>query len=99
PTATVTAAPTTAIAPPQEPPPPPPPIPLPGASPLFHVDRAHTGRSPFRVSTTAPTELARANTGGSVFASPAITDEGVAIFGSHDRSIHAIAFDEKKAPA
>jgi len=75
-------------------PPPPPPLPpaitLPGVSSELHVDWTHSGRSRFRVSTTTPREIARAVTAGTVYSSPAITDEGVAIFGSHDRAIRAV---------
>lgn len=73
------------------PPPPLPAITLRGASPMFHVGWLHQGRSPYRVSKEAPRPLGRLPTGGSVFGSPAITDEGLAIFGSHDRRIYAVA--------
>jgi outer membrane protein assembly factor BamB len=66
-------------------------IALPGASPLFHVDWAHSGRSRFRVSATAPAEIARIPTGGVVVSSPAVADDGTAYFGSHDRSVRAVS--------
>src|SRR5438105_2030126 len=68
----------------------------PGAAPMFHGDWAHTGRSRFRAPTSQPKLIARASTSGTVYSSPAITDEGVAIFGSHDRAVRAVALDEKK---
>ncbi|HEX4460644.1 MAG TPA: PQQ-binding-like beta-propeller repeat protein [Polyangia bacterium] len=65
----------------------PPPL---GASPTFHGDAQHTGRSRFRAPTNVPSEVAHVATGGVVFGSPAITDDGVVIFGSHDKSIYAV---------
>jgi outer membrane protein assembly factor BamB len=64
-----------------------------GASPMFHVDSAHIGRSRFAAPAGAPHEVMHVATGGVVFSSPAITDDGVVIFGSHDRSIYAAAAD------
>jgi outer membrane protein assembly factor BamB len=89
-------APRVASPPPAPPIPLPPPITLPGASPVFHADWGHTGRSRFRVATSAPREIGRAPTSGAVYSSPAITDDGVAIFGSHDRQVRAVALDDKK---
>ena len=45
---------------------------------------------------TQPKERARVATGGTVFSSPAVTDDGLILFGSHDRSIRAVALDEAK---
>ena len=63
---------------------------------MFHGDFRHTGRSRFKVPTSTPKERGRSITGGTVFSSPAITDEGVAIFGSHDRTIRAAFPDDQK---
>ena len=64
-----------------------------GPSSMFHVDAAHSGRSPFRAPAAAPHEVARVATGGVVYSSPAITDDGLVLFGSHDRSVYAANFD------
>jgi large repetitive protein len=61
-----------------------------GASPTFHGDAQHSGRSRFVAPKSAPSESGHVATGGVVFGSPAITDDGVAIFGSHDKSIYAV---------
>ena len=63
---------------------------LPGASPLFHVDWAHSGRSRYRAPAQAPTEIARIATAGAVVSAPAIADDGTAFFGSHDRRVRAV---------
>ena len=68
-------------------------IPLPGACPLYRVDRVHSGHSPYRVSSSAPKEIARVATSGVVFSSPAIADDGSAFFGSHDHSVRCAAPD------
>src|SRR5439155_26832521 len=46
-------------------------------------------RSRFRAPAAAPRELMHVATGGVVISSPAITDDGLVIFGSHDKSIYA----------
>lgn len=61
-----------------------------GASAMFHVDAQHDGRSRFRAPATRPHEVTHVATGGVVYSSPAITDDGVLIFGSHDKSIYAV---------
>src|SRR5581483_9680310 len=67
----------------------PPPL---GASPMFHGDALHTGRSRFRAPQTQPREVMHVATGGVVYSSPAIGDD-VLVFGSHDRSIYATSLD------
>ncbi len=64
-----------------------------GQSQMFHVDAAHSGRSRFRAPAHTPREVAHVATGGVVYASPAITDDGVLIFGSHDRAIYGAGAD------
>src|SRR5262249_26474392 len=66
---------------------------LPGASPLFHVDWAHTGRSRFAAPSHAPSKAARAAAGGVVISPPAIADDGTAYSGSHARAVRAAAPD------
>ncbi len=68
-------------------------ITLPGASPEFHVDWAHTGRSRFAAPAKQPSEVARVATGGVVISSPAVADDGTAYFGSHDRMVRAAGRD------
>jgi outer membrane protein assembly factor BamB len=60
-----------------------------GASAMFHGDPMHTGRSRFRAPAAAPHEVARVATGGVVYSSPAITDDALLVFGSHDRAVYA----------
>lgn len=60
-----------------------------GPSSMFHVDFMHSGRSRFRAPTNAPREVMHVATGGVVFSSPAIAEDGTLVFGSHDRSIYA----------
>ena len=66
---------------------------LPGISPLFHGDWAHTGRSRFLAPATEPTVRLTVPTQGVVVSSPAIADDGTAFFGSHDHLIRAVAPD------
>jgi outer membrane protein assembly factor BamB len=61
-----------------------------GASPTFHGDAQHSGRSRFLAPVNVPREIAHVVTGGVVYGSPAITDDGVVIFDSHDKSIYAV---------
>jgi outer membrane protein assembly factor BamB len=61
-----------------------------GASQMFHVDAMHSGRSRYKAPTAAPKETAHVATGGVVVSSPAITDDGTLVFGSHDKSIYAV---------
>ena len=61
-----------------------------GASQMFHVDAMHAGRSRFKFPTAAPKETMHVATGGVVFSSPAIADDGTIVFGSHDKSIYAV---------
>ena len=65
-----------------------PPAPL-GASQMFHVDATHSGRSRFKMPLAQPQERMHVATGGVVYSSPAITDDGILVFGSHDKSIYA----------
>jgi outer membrane protein assembly factor BamB len=69
---------------------PPPPV---GPSPMFHVDNQHSGRSRFRAPTALPHEVMHVATGGVVYSAPAIGDEGLIVFGSHDKSIYAANTD------
>jgi outer membrane protein assembly factor BamB len=64
-----------------------------GPSPMFHVDAMHSGRSRFRAPTSAPKEVMHIAAGGVVFSSPAIGDDGLIVFGAHDRSIYAASSD------
>lgn len=64
-----------------------------GPSFMFHVDATHTGRSRFKAPASAPKEVMHVATGGVVFSSPAITDSGLLVFGSHDRSIYGAKLD------
>ncbi len=68
---------------------------LPGFSPEFHVDWAHTGRSRFRAPASAPTTHVKVETRGVVVSSPAIDDAGVAYFGSHDHLVRAATAEGK----
>jgi outer membrane protein assembly factor BamB len=61
-----------------------------GVSQMFHVDAMHSGRSRYKVPTAAPKETMHVATGGVVFSSPAIADDGTLVFGSHDKSIYAV---------
>jgi outer membrane protein assembly factor BamB len=65
------------------------PVPPIGASSMFHGDAMHSGRSPYRAPANAPHEVMHVATGGVVFSSPAIADDGTLVFGSHDKSIYA----------
>jgi outer membrane protein assembly factor BamB len=62
-------------------------------SPMFHGDPYHTGRSRARAPLQPPHEAAHVATGGVVFSSPAISEDGTLFFGSHDRSVYAVAPD------
>lgn len=64
------------------------PPPSAGPSPQFHVDAAHTGRSPFRIPTRAPKDAIAIRTGGVVFSSPAISERDLVVYGSHDRWVY-----------
>ena len=75
------------------------PITLPGASAALHGGWTHSGRSRFRVSQQTPRSLGQFATGGTIFSSPAITDDGLAIFGSHDKSLYAVALGGDKPAA
>lgn len=66
-----------------------PPAPI-GASQMFHVDAMHTGRSRFKAPAAAPKETMHVATGGVVYSSPAIADDGTLVFGSHDKSVYAV---------
>jgi len=66
-----------------------PPAPI-GASQMFHVDATHTGRSRFKAPAAMPKETMHVATGGVVYSSPAITDDGTLVFGSHDKSVYAV---------
>ena len=61
-----------------------------GASQMFHVDALHTGRSRFKAPLAPPKETMHVATGGVVYSSPAITDDGTLVFGSHDKSVYAV---------
>ncbi|HEY2749012.1 MAG TPA: PQQ-binding-like beta-propeller repeat protein [Polyangia bacterium] len=65
-----------------------PPKPI-GASQMFHVDAMHSGRSRFKIPLAQPRETMHVATGGVVYSSPAIADDGTIVFGSHDKSIYA----------
>jgi outer membrane protein assembly factor BamB len=62
-------------------------------SPMFHGDPTHIGRSRFRAPLSQPRDVMHVATGGVVFSSPAISADGLIVFGSHDRGIYAIAAD------
>jgi outer membrane protein assembly factor BamB len=62
-------------------------------SPMFHGDPFHTGRSKFKFPIQQPKEVMHVATGGVVFSSPAIAEDGTISFTSHDRSIYAAAPD------
>ncbi len=75
--------------------------PLPFPAPLvfspsaqFHGDAHHSGLSAFHAPTSAPHEIAKVSVGGVIYSSPAITADGTAIFGSHDKSIYAAREDQ-----
>ncbi len=61
-----------------------------GAAQMFHVDATHSGRSRFKGPIVTPHETMHVATGGVVYGSPAITDDGTLVFGSHDKSIYAV---------
>jgi outer membrane protein assembly factor BamB len=61
-----------------------------GVSQMFHVDAAHSGRSRFVAPVALPSERMHVATGGVVYSSPAIADDGTIVFGSHDKSIYAV---------
>jgi outer membrane protein assembly factor BamB len=61
-----------------------------GASQMFHVDALHSGRSRYKAPTAQPKEAMHVATGGVVYSSPAITDDGTLVFGSHDKSVYAV---------
>ncbi len=58
----------------------------------YHGDAKHTGRYAGRLPATAPHEVTRIATQGTVFGGVALAD-GVAFFGSHDRGVYAVAYD------
>ena len=62
-------------------------------SPMFHGDPFHTGHSRFKFPTQQPKEVMHIATGGVVFSSPAIAEDGTLAFTSHDRNIYAGAPD------
>ena len=64
------------------------------ASPMFHVDARHTGRSPYRAPAAEPTD-SKVAVSGVVYGSPAVGLDGTAWFGAHDRSVYAVAPDGK----
>jgi outer membrane protein assembly factor BamB len=64
-----------------------------GVSSMFHGDAQHTGRSRNRAPTSVPHEVMHVATGGVVVSSPAITESGVLVFGSHDKSVYGAASD------
>jgi outer membrane protein assembly factor BamB len=68
-------------------------ISLPGASPHFHGDWTHRGRSKFNAPAAQPSEIAKVTASGVVVSSPAIADDGTAYFGSHDRVVRAATTD------
>jgi outer membrane protein assembly factor BamB len=61
-----------------------------GASQMFHVDAMHSGRSRYKAPLQQPKETMHVATGGVVYSSPAIGDDGTLVFGSHDKSIYAV---------
>jgi outer membrane protein assembly factor BamB len=64
-----------------------------GMSQMFHGDAQHTGRSRYRVPASVPHEVMHVATGGVVVSSPAITEAGLLIFGSHDKSVYGAQSD------
>lgn len=70
-----------------------PPGPDAGASPVFHVDWRHQGRSRFPLPAKRPREHARVVTQGVVYGSPAVAEDGTAYFGSHDGRVRAVTPD------
>lgn len=61
-----------------------------GASQMFHGDAMHSGRSRYRAPSAQPKETMHVATGGVVYSSPAISDDGTLVFGSHDKSVYAV---------
>jgi outer membrane protein assembly factor BamB len=69
----------------------PPPQPQPSiarAGSQFHGDAHHTGRYAGHLPSTAPREVLRAATGGTIYGGIAVAS-GLAFFGSHDRNLYA----------
>ncbi len=64
-----------------------------GQSSMFHGDAQHTGRSRYRAPAAGPHEVMHVATGGVVVSSPAITESGRLIFGSHDKSVYGTGSD------
>jgi outer membrane protein assembly factor BamB len=62
-------------------------------SAMFHGDPFHTGRSKYKFPLQAPRETMHVATGGVVFSSPAIGDDGLIAFTSHDRNIYGAGAD------
>jgi outer membrane protein assembly factor BamB len=67
-----------------------------GPAPMFHVDAQHAGRSAARAPVALPHETMHVATGGVVVSQPAIAttpDGPLLVFGSHDKSVYAVAAD------
>lgn len=65
-------------------------VPFGGPVPMFRMDPQHTGRSPFLAPQRRPREQWRYETGGAIFAAPAVAEDGTIVFGSHDRHVYAL---------
>jgi outer membrane protein assembly factor BamB len=67
-----------------------------GPAPMFHIDAQHGGRSAARAPIALPHETMHVATGGVVVGQPAIAttpDGPLIVFGSHDKSVYAVAAD------
>src|SRR6185503_4411151 len=63
-----------------------------GPSSQFHGSAMHTGQSRFRAPTALPHEIWHVAAGGVVYGSPALSKDGLLVFGSHDRSIYGVSY-------
>jgi outer membrane protein assembly factor BamB len=66
--------------------------PLANAGSQFHGDPHHTGRYAGKLPSSAPHEVMRFTTNGTVYSGVAVA-RGLAIFGSHDRGLYAVALE------
>ncbi|HTA17835.1 MAG TPA: PQQ-binding-like beta-propeller repeat protein [Polyangia bacterium] len=63
------------------------------AQAMFRLGAAHRGRSPFNLPVGKPEISWTVTTGGPIASSPAVSDDGTVLVGSHDGKLYAVARD------
>jgi outer membrane protein assembly factor BamB len=66
---------------------------LEAAQAMFRLGSAHRGRSPYNLPATKPEIAWTVTTGGPIVSSPAVTEDGTVLVGSHDGKLYAVARD------